>query len=76
MLTMARLIRHEGRSPSPRTWVQMRWTPNVRQASACEAYGEIVWVCRPDAGGKSANRPTPVADDGDTKVESRQDEHD
>ena len=37
--------------------------------------GEVVWACRPDAGGKQANRLAPVADDGDTKAESHQGEH-
>ena len=40
-----------------------------------KADGEVVWACRPDAGGKSANRLTPVADHGGTKAESHQGEH-
>jgi hypothetical protein len=38
------------------------------KTSAQEAYGEVVWACRPDAGGKLAYRLTPVAGDGDTKA--------
>ena len=40
----------------------------MRQASAHEAYGEVVWACRPDAGGKLAKGLKPIADDGDTKA--------
>ena len=45
------------------------------ETCAHKADGEVVWACRPDAGGKYANRLTPVADDGDTKAESHQGEH-
>ena len=37
----------------------------MQQACVRKAYGEVVWACRPDAGGKLANRLTPVAGDGD-----------
>ena len=30
----------------------MRWTPGVQLTCARKAYGEVVWACRPDAGGK------------------------
>jgi hypothetical protein len=43
----------EGRSRSSRTCGGMRWTPSVRQASAREAYGEVVWFGRRGAGVKS-----------------------
>ena len=42
---------------------------------ACKADGEVVWACRPDAGGKSVKGPKPIADDGGTKAESHQGEH-
>ena len=42
---------------------------------AREAYGEVVWACRRDAGGKPVRGPKPIADDGDTKAESHQGEH-
>ena len=50
---------------------------DAERAETCayEADGEVVWACRPDAGGKYANRLTPVADDGGTKAESHQGEH-
>ena len=50
---------------------------DAERAETCvrKADGEVVWACRPDVGGKYANRLTPVADDGDTKAESHQGEH-
>ena len=36
-----------------RTRGGMRWTPHARLTRAQAAYGEVVWACRPDAGGKS-----------------------
>ena len=38
------------------------------EASARKAYGEVVWACRPDAGGKFVKGLKPIADDGDTKA--------
>ena len=45
------------------------------ETCACKADGEVVWACRPDAGGKFARGPKPIADDGGTKAESHQGEH-
>jgi hypothetical protein len=48
----ARLPRQEGRSRSSRPCGGMRWTLMPRLTSVATAYGEIVWVRRPDAGVK------------------------
>ena len=74
-LRCARLIRHEGRDASSGTWVKMRWTPSVRLTRVRKADGEVVWACRPDAGGKLVRGPKPIADNGGTKAESHQGEH-
>ena len=75
MLTMGCLTRHEGRFAN---------VTNVgadavaaERAGTCvrKADGEVVWACRPDAGGKSAKGQKPIVDDGGTKAESHQGEH-
>jgi hypothetical protein len=48
----ARLPRQEGRSRSSRTCGGMRWTLMSQRRVWPLAYGEIVWVRRPDAGVK------------------------
>ena len=40
---------------------EMRWTQRLRQTSAAEADGEVVWSRHPDAGVRSAEQS---ADDG------------
>ena len=49
---MAILSQEEGRRPSSRTWDRERWTRKLRPTSAADAYGEVVWSWRPDAGVK------------------------
>ena len=42
----------------------MRWTRKLRSTSAADAYGEVVWSWRPDAGVKFAEKS---AGDGGNK---------
>jgi len=51
-LKSARLTAKEGRSRSSRPCGEMRWTLMLRLTSVTEAYGEVVWSWRPDAGVK------------------------
>jgi len=71
----ARLTRHEGRFANVTDVGEDAVAAECAETCACEADGEVVWACRPDAGGKFVERRKPIADDGDTKAESHQGEH-
>jgi hypothetical protein len=75
MLTIAHPTRYEGRFANVTNVGGDAVAAECAKACVRKADGEVVWACRPDAGGKSAKGPKPIADDGGTKAESHQGEH-
>ena len=65
--TPAILSHSKGRWPSSQTWGRERWTRRLRLTSAAFAYGEVVWVRRPDAGVKFEGGQRCLQSDGVTK---------
>src|SRR3984893_17291726 len=63
-------VPHEGRRPSSRTLGWDAVDADVPMTNGTEAYGEVVWSRRPDAGVKSFEKQTLLRGDGDKKARS------
>jgi hypothetical protein len=63
-------VPHEGRWPSSRTLGWDAVDADVLTTNGTEAYGEVVWSRRPDAGVKSFEKQTLLRGDGDKKARS------